>query len=206
MKLILIVFVLLGSFCSANEDLSLDVAYYIDSREYDTTSITSGYKLPNDFDIWGFTDLQGDQDEGHGSIDRSFSEYRLSYLINNGFGIQAEYNYSTPSDNHVARLGLTYKHHFNKSWVQFRIFPVETDGNGGQVSLIYSFPITTNISFGGFADLNWDEEGSDRWVIEPQLSYRINDHIYMNLEFRYNGFEDVQGDGKGIAIGIQYKF
>jgi predicted porin len=195
-------------YCQAGEHLSISGTYYVDDREYDTLNLTTSAQLPFGLSLWGFTDFHSYQGNDYGDFDRTFSEYRLSYPIKNGFGIQGEYNRSTPSNVDMGRFGITYKHSIPKvkGWMQWRLFPIETDGNGGQMSLIYFLPLTEKFSITGFADINWDEENSDRWVIEPQLNYKVNESVSVHIEYRYNGFEDINLDGKGVAIGISFKF
>ena len=200
-----------------------NLTYYWDSREFNTFAIlTSASGLPYGFSFWGFTDLHGNQDDTDDSFDHSrfFMEYRLSKVIDpdwifgiTGLGFQAEYNDANGLNNNLARFGLTFKHVVpsfteRKGWLQWRGFPIETDGDGGQASLIYFMPLYERLSLTGFADLNFSSGVSDRWVIEPALNFKISDQIWIVMEFRYNGFEDAaQGkDGKGLAGGFRVDF
>jgi len=126
--------------------------------------------------------------------------------------VQLEYNDSTNSSNQVARWGITFKHDlpavFNgKGWLQWRVFPYESDGSGEQLSLGYFLALTKHVSFSGFADLNLQDGADDRWVIEPQLSFKINEHFKFLIEYRYNGFEAASpsSKGNGIAVGVGIK-
>ena len=181
-------------------------------------------KLTLGFNIWGVTDIHGEQDDAASRTDlsRSFSEYRLSHNILGeriGFpdlGLQAESNGVSGSGNDVLRFGLTYKHNLIKlspfsqqsGWRQWRGSPIETDGNGAQISLGYFLLLHDKIHITGFADSNFSEGGSDRWVIEPQLTIQIYNQIWGIIEFRYNGFEDANPslDGKDWAAGIRVDF
>ncbi len=201
----------------------LSLSYYYDNRDFNTTTIQIfTNRLGNDFSIWGFTDLhamQDNKDERY-NMQRSFSEYRLSYsglarhTNINGLGLQLEYNDFTPGDGNLLRLGLTYKQFFFKKsrskplWLQYRFLPFESDGDGGQFSLIYFIPISHSISISGFADYNIREDQSNEWVFEPQLNILLHKNTYLALEYRYNGFEEniTTLDGSGIAIGVQANF
>ncbi len=198
------------------------IAYYFDDRDFNTTTIhlASNRKILG-FSFWGFTDWHRDQKEdGRVDMTRSFSEYRLTNdflasLTNlPGMAAQIELNIVTPGDRDVSRAGLTYKHSFrtiswkentNHGWLQWRVFPLESDGNGGQLSLIYKIPFTSKISLGGFADYNIVEKGENRWVVEPQLFIGLIDRVSALIEFRYNEYEGANPtlDGFGTAIGIQ---
>jgi hypothetical protein len=59
----------------------------------------------------------------------------------------------------------------------------------------------------GFADYNINS-GPDRWVLEPQLNYQINNNLSLHLEYRHNGFEDANKNlrGNGVAIGVGVTF
>jgi nucleoside-specific outer membrane channel protein Tsx len=93
-------------------------------------------------------------------------------------------------------------------WWQTRIFPYEKDGEGWQISTSYSVPFTSELSLGGFADINFVENGKDRWVIEPQLTHKMSQHLSLALEYRYNGFEDANPlvKGSGVALGLEVNF
>lgn len=204
----------------------LKASYYFDSRDYNTLNIEVGGSLPLGFSVWGFTDFHGDQDNAgsRGELTRTFSEYRLSHggigeLLNiPGLGVQAEYNDMTPGDNNLGRFGITYKHAVpipelgciggKPGWLQLRCFPLETDGDGGQVSLIYFLPIHDRVSIAGFADINFIEGATDRWIVEPQLNVRIHNQFWAILEYRYNGFERANDDldGEGWAVGMRVDF
>ena len=124
------------------------LTYYRDSRNYGTLNIlTSAGGLPFGLNFWGFTDVHGNQGgEGATDLGRYFMEYRLSrplpskYVGVRGLGLQAEYNDFHGAGNSVARFGVTFRHRLyaERSWLQWRYFPVETDGDGGQASLIFS--------------------------------------------------------------------
>lgn len=199
------------------------VTYYFDSRDYNTLNIvTSVPKLPSSFKLWGFVDLHGDQNNGSKrfNITRHFLEYRLSrYLFPDantsirGLDFEVEYNDFNGPDNDVLRLGLTYKHSVpffpgSKSWLQWRYHPYETDGTGSQVSAIYFFSLSERIFISGFADLNIEDDKENRWVIEPQINFIVNETFDVALEARYNEFEDANTalDGFGIAVGLKFKF
>jgi hypothetical protein len=200
--------------------LNLQSVYYLDHRDYNTLSvITSAGDLPLNLSFWGFTDFHGNQ---LSPIDRSrltysFSEYRLTYDLEDltgveGLGFQGEYNYFSKSDKDVARFGPVYKHSLSflpdGSWLQWRVFPVQTDDGNSQFSLIYKFVIAEKWSVSGFADYNLNDDAQDRWVIEPQLNYIINDYLSCHLEYRYNGYEDANDSvkGHGVAFGVGLRF
>ena len=125
-----------------------------------------------------------------------------------GLGVELEYNGANGPDNDMLRAGITYKRSVpllsgNRGWVQVRAHVYETDGSGQQVSVLYSLPVSARVSISGFADLNVNADGANRWVVEPQLNVRVARVLDLVLELRYNGYEDANPtiDGVGIAIG-----
>ncbi len=199
------------------DPLNLSASYHADSRDYSTAGVTmSSNSLPGNFSFWGFTDFHGYQGKtSSSSLSRNFSEYRLSHaglgdlLSVDGLGVQYEFNHSSPGNQNLSRLGLTYKHAVTeKGWMQLRAFPLQSNGDAQQLSLIFAFQISQNISFSGFADYNFVEDGENRWVVEPQISYSVTKNIKLLLEYRLNEFEQANSslDGEGVALGISYTF
>lgn len=201
---------------------SASITTYWDTREYTTVSIITSTSLPYGFSIWGFTDLHGVQNEGQDVFDHSrfLMEYRLSQKISpdyavglKGLGWQVEYDDFNGSSNEVVRCGLTYRQNFNgfmskSSWLQFRYFPYETNGDGQQISLIYYLSLTDRIWISGFADYNVIEGSKDRWVVEPQLNYKLSDQVTAVVEYRLNQYEQANANlkGEGIAFGLSLGF
>jgi hypothetical protein len=201
----------------------IEVSYYFDSRDYNTFNILTLFPdLPLDLKIFGFVDFHGDQNQSDNRFDltRYFMEYRLGRPLLpkssgwiKGLGIEAEYNDFNGQRNHVSRFGATYRHKLplfgnSKSWLQWRYHPYETDGAGSQASVIYFISLTEDLFINGFADINFIENGRDRWLLEPQLNYKLTDLIDAAIEFRYNEFEDGNPklDGVGVAVGLKLKF
>lgn len=203
----------------------ITAAYYLDNRDFNTlTIIVSSKRLPLGLSMWGFTDLHGDA-KGAGSrsdFTRSFSEYTLSdrglgrRIGMPGIGVRLEYNDAGGLNNSLLRFGITYQHkqiRFSpftdqRGWLEIRGFPLESDGDGGQLALAYFLPIHHRVTVSGFADLNFINNGSSqRWVIEPQLNVQIHNQFWAVLEYRYNDFERVSKlDGEGFAAGIRIDF
>ena len=194
------------------------LTYYRDARNYGTMNImTSAAGLPLGLQFWGFTDIHGNQGgEGADEFARYFMEYRLSralprqYVGIQGLGLQVEYNDFQGVGNSLARVGVTFRHrtYGDRGWLQWRYFPVETDGDGGQLSLIYFFPLTKRASVGGFVDWNWTRARKGRWVLEPQLTYRLSERLAVALELRHNDFERINPrlQGTGVALGLEASF
>ena len=206
---------------SSSHKTSASMAYYWDNREFTTLNLlTSTTGLPYDFSIWGFIDLHGAHKSSSTDLSRYFIEYRLNRKIDrdwvgglDGLGFQTEFNDSESLSNNLLRFGLTYRHSLpeffgNKGWLQWRGFPYETDGSGQQASLIYFLPLHERVWISGFADINFRESLKDVWVIEPQLTYRFTDRFSFLVEYRYNGFEDMNlsVQGEGVALGIEVTF
>ena len=197
------------------------LSYYWDNRDFTTLNLlTSTTGLPYDFSIWGFTDLHGAHESSSTDLSRYFIEYRLNRKIDpdwvgglDGLGFQAEFNDSEFLSNNLFRFGLTYRHALpeflgRKGWLQWRGFPYETDGSGQQASLIYFLPLHERAWISGFADINLRESQSDVWVIEPQLTYQLDDRFSLLVEYRFNGYEDLNpaAKGEGVALGMEVSF
>ena len=124
--------------------------------------------------------------------------------------MQVEYNDFHGTNNSLARFGVTFRHRLygERSRLQWRYFPVETDGDGGQASLIFFLPLTKHLLLGGFVDWNWNGARMGRWVLEPQLSYRLSRRLAAVLELRHNDFERVNPrlEGTGVALGLEASF
>ncbi len=205
----------------SNWKSAASLSYYYDTREYSTLTIfTSVQGLPLGLSLWGFTDIHGDQEAGDPSdFTRYFMEYRLSRDLDpdwvlgiKGLGLMAEFNDFNGSNNNLARFGPYYSTSFELPWkrqakFQCRVFVYETDGQGWQCSMSYNVPFTDRLSLTGFADINFVENGTDQWVIEPQLNYMLDEHFSIIVEMRYNGFEDANAnlDGFGVAGGLCMK-
>ncbi|MDH5435390.1 MAG: porin family protein [Gammaproteobacteria bacterium] len=211
-----IALVLLTINVTTQAEPKVQMQYYFDDRDFNTLGVVvSANDLPAGFSIWGFTDFHGDQNNANERYDitRSFSEYRLSnnkisdWTKIDNLGLQVEVNETSPGNNNtVWRGGITYKLVSSaNNWLQLRLFPMQSNKHN-QASLIYFYSITTNVKFSGFADYNIQDGSKNRWVVEPQLSYRLMDKAWLLLEYRYNGFEDAKAtlDGSGWAIGISY--
>jgi hypothetical protein len=206
---------------SSSHKTSASMAYYWDNREFTTLNLlTSTTGLPCDFSIWGFIDLHGAHKSSSTDLSRYFIEYRLNRKIDrdwvgglDGLGFQTEFNDSESLSNNLLRFGLTYRHSLpeffgQKGWLQWRGFPYETDGSGQQASLIYFLPLHERVWISGFADINFRESQKDVWVIEPQLTYKFTDRFSFLVEYRYNGFEDINPSvqGEGVALGMEITF
>ena len=206
---------------SSSYKTSASMAYYWDNRDFTTLNLlTSTNGLPYDFSIWGFIDLHGAHKSSSTDLSRYFIEYRLNRKIDrdwvgglDGLGFQTEFNDSESLSNNLLRFGLTYRHSLpeffgQKGWLQWRGFPYETDGSGQQASLIYFLPLHERVWISGFADINFRESQKDVWVIEPQLTYKFTDRFSFLVEYRYNGFEDINPSvqGEGVALGMEVTF
>lgn len=221
--LVLLLACQLISICSAADDryqreglAKVSVAYLLDERDFNTASLFIASTRPLfGFSLFGFTHWHGDQGSPRSTdLTRSFSEYRLTYrdlgkrLNISGLSGQIEVNAFTPSGKDLARFGLVYKHSvFQQGWLKWRVFPYETDGDGGQFSLVYKMPLSRGMHISGFADYNIKEHSDNRWVIEPQLNIRLTDRITGVIKFRYNEFQKANPnlDGSGTAIGLRVK-
>lgn len=201
--------------------------YVFDDRDFNSLAVyVSTTRFPFGFTIWGFTELNGaQQDPAHRfDLTRAFSEYRFSHsglgnLLNiSGLIAQIEYTDIGPQAGELLRFGIAYRHKLNipsagglggmTGWLQWRAHPVETDGDGGQASLIYFIPLHKNAHINGWLDINYSDEESPKWVFGPFLNLKIGDRSWFVLRYRHNGFEEASPflDGTGFALGIRVDF
>ena len=199
------------------------IAYYIDTREYNTLALqTRIQNLPLNLEFYGYTDLHALPDSGTKREDMRYSqsEYTLrhdgiSRLANvPGLAIEAEWSDGTPADDDLGRFGVSYS-----VWIQpvdqnarpgvisLRAFPLETDGDGMQFGIQFSIPMSKSLLLHGFADYDVHSDADNQWVIEPEIRYALNAQVGALMEFRYNTYFESQGiDRTGIAIGLQVQY
>ena len=200
--------------------------YLYDDRDFNSLAVyVSTSRLPLGISIWGFTEVNGTQKlpDDRYDLSRSLSEYRFSFnklgrsLNINGLVAQIEYNDITPGGGEILRFGVAYRHKLaipsigkiggSDGWLQWRTHPVETDGDGGQASLIYFIPLHKKAHINGWVDLNYADGHSPRWVVGPFLNLFVHERIWAVLRYRYNGVEDAFGlDGTGWALGLRADF
>lgn len=205
---------------------SVIAQYLLDTREFNSLAVyVSTSRLPLGVSIWGFTEVNGTQKKPgeRYNLTRSLSEYRFSFVqlgqkLNiNGLVAQIEYNDITPGGGEVLRFGVAYRHKLaipsvgklggSDGWLQWRAHPYETDGDGGQASLIYFIPLHKKAHLNGWIDLNYAKSNSPRWVVGPFLNLYLHQSIWAVLRYRYNGVEDAFGlDGTGWALGLRADF
>ena len=203
------------------EDLqgSVSMTYMLDERHFTSNGFGSMInKLPWGLSMLGLTEFYSDHNDASAQMDmdRTFSEYRITEswlgpkIGIKGLGLQLEYNQATPVDFKLGRAGISYFHTFKSpwkttGWANWRWFPVETDGEGGQLSFAFEVPITKKLFLGGYFDWDYGDKDPDYWVCEPELLYRVNKHFAFAVEYRYNDYERrIPGiEGRGWAFGIR---
>lgn len=210
----------------AKKGPTVTAQYLFDDREFNSLAIyVSTNRLPFGISIWGFTEVNGTQKapDDRYNLTRSLSEYRFSFselgqrLNIKGLVAQIEYNDITPGGGEILRFGVAYRHKIaipavgklggSDGWLQWRVHPIETDGDGGQASLIYYLPLHKKAHINGWIDLNYADGNSPRWVVGPFLNLSVHQRIWAVLRYRYNGVEDAFGlDGTGWAVGLRVDF
>ena len=192
-------------------EAKLYATYYFDERGHNTTNLSYASKrLPLGLNFWGFTDFQSDRtgEQGRSDSISFFSESRLSKMLDKHWGVQIEFNDASGPGNNVGRLGLLYKRSIKNTFFMLRFFPLETDGDGGQISFVWRRSFLNNKFFiEGFYDYNFSEEVENRVVTEPQIRYMISDQFGLAIEYRFNEFlSDAPVEDEGFAFGLHYRF
>jgi len=200
--------------------------YLFDDRDFNSLAVyVSTSRFPLGISVWGFTEVNGAHDDAARRFDltRTLSEYRFSHnglgkaLNINGLIAQVEYNDVTPQGSELLRFGVAYRHKLKipqmgslgglNGWLQWRIHPYETDGDGGQASIIYFLPFHANVVITGWLDVNYSENSRRRLVFGPFLNMKIAERSWVVLRYRHNGVEEAFGlDGTGWALGLRTDF
>ncbi len=201
--------------------------YVLDDRDFNSLAVyVSTFRFPLGISIWGFTEVNADQNDPVHRFDltRTFSEYRFSHkklgdMLNvKGLVAQVEYNDITPQAGQLLRFGVAYRHNLKipqlgsagglNGWLQWRAHPYQTNGNGGQASLIYFLPFHKKVLVNGWLDLNYSKNYRRKWVFGPFLNLKMSEQSWVVLRYRHSGFEEaIQGlDGTGWALGVRMDF
>lgn len=197
--------------------------YDFDNRGFNVLHFMGSAPLPLGMSIWGFIDLEGSDLFGtdREETSRYFLEIDLKKKCWNGGGLLFEVNDLQGDGNQIGRFG--FYHQPDLSWIlpgdglfagkrflQFKVFPVETDRRGWQAAVAWNKNFDSildgRISTGGFFDLNYNAGlAQDHTIIvsESQIRYRLVEKLHVIVEFRFNEFLQ---DDFGIAPGIQYRF
>ena len=200
--------------------------YVLDDRDFNSLAVyVSTLRFPLGISVWGFTEVNAAQGDAVNRFDltRTFSEYRFSHkrlgdMLNvKGLVAQIEYNDITPLAGQLLRFGIAYRHNLKipqlgsvgglYGWLQWRAHPYQTDGNGGQASLIYFLPFHKKAFISGWLDLNYSEKFRRKWVFGPFLNLKIGKRSWIVLRYNHNGIEDAIGlDGTGWGLGFRVDF
>lgn len=197
--------------------------YDFDNRGFNVLHFMGHSPLPLGFSLWGFIDLEGDDTVGSNREDlaRYFLELDLKKSLWKNGGLVAEINDLHGPDNAIGRFGAYWQPNTGymspeegplsgKFKLGFKVFPLETDGRGGQLSFNWNKQFDGfgdgRLSAGGFFDWNYDvgAVGNEaRIVTEHQVRFRVLEGLHLITEFRVNEFLQ---DDFGIAPGVQYRF
>lgn len=183
--------------------------YFWDTRGFSTFKPFYGFPLPGNMHFFGFTSINSSEGaSNHFELTEFFTEARLTSPLWHGVGLQTELNASTGANNDLLRVGGLYKRTFRpyyQNWTLIgRVFPVETDGDGGQVSCLYNLQLYKDVlMLDGTVDYNW-RNTRDTWVVEPLLSVKLYKNLRLAIEYRLN---NGRGSRKsGVAFGLESKF
>ncbi|MCH8272508.1 MAG: hypothetical protein IIB41_04565 [Candidatus Marinimicrobia bacterium] len=201
--------------------------YVFDDRDFNSLAVyVSTLRFPLGISVWGFTEVNATQNDPTHRFDmtRTFSEYRFSHkglgdMFNvKGLVAQVEYNDITPQAGQLLRFGVAYKHNLKtpqlgsiggmNGWLQWRAHPYQTNGDGGQASLIYFLPIHNKVFISGWLDLNYSESSGPKWVFGPFLNMKMSERSWVVLRYNHNGIEVAipSLDGTGWALGVRVEF
>ena len=205
-KVILTVFVL-SSLMGMPAVAETSVAYYADSRSFNSATVQASSGLPLGFSAWGFVDLHGNKNS-RTDASRMFVESRLIRTVWRNISLHAEYNDAHGIGNSMLRYGIAFNprfaFHARPSWLLVRFSPYETDGSGQQVTIAWSVLLLTRVALGGFSDWNIQSHGRNKWVIEPEIAFGLNERITLVIEPRYNGFQETERFGMAFGSKVQF--
>lgn len=201
--------------------------YVLDDRDFNSLAVyVSTLRFPLGISVWGFTEVNATQNDPAHRFDmtRTFSEYRFSHkglgdMLNvNGLVAQVEYNDITPQAGQLLRFGVAYRHNLKipqfgsigglNGWLQWRAHPYQTNGDGGQASIIYFLPFHNKVFISGWLDLNYSENSTPKWVFGPFLNLKMSERSWVVLRYNHNGIEEANPnlDGTGWALGVRVEF
>ena len=231
LKYFLISMILITSlpFLGAEQDpsrlglMDFGATYYLDSREFNTMTFDYHYDIAGKMHGWqfhGYTDLFSlpkdlqttSPKTGRADLSHWYTENRVTRMIGRDegaytfFGIQLEHSDGNGIDDNLLRLGLVYTAPFVPSkFLQIRVLPLQSDGEGGQISIINQFQFIDNtIALEGFFDYNYFNDGRDPIIhSEIQLRYMLRPGFGVTGEYRYN---EALTDSSGFAIGATVQF
>ncbi|MFY9493227.1 MAG: hypothetical protein WAP55_02020 [Minisyncoccia bacterium] len=206
-KVILAVFVL-SSLMGMSAIAETSVAYYVDSRSFNSATVqASTGGLPLGISAWGFVDLHGNKNS-RADASRMFVESRLIRTVWRNASMHVEYNDAHGIGNSMLRYGIAFNprfaFHTRPGWLLVRFSPYETDGSGQQVTIAWSVPLLTRVALGGFSDWNIQSHGRNKWVIEPEIAFGLNERITLVIEPRYNGFQKAERFGMAFGSKVQF--
>ncbi len=183
--------------------------YYLDSREFNTFNLTAiAPDIGMGWSYFGLIDLHSTQKDAKNRFDltRFLLDTNVAHPIHEVPGLSTVIRYlDFPGGaNGVWRAGLSYP---VIQGLTVQVLPIQTQ-SGGQVSLLYNFPISDSLTLNGFADLDWASTMTSTVVNETQLTFTKFLPYVLQIEIRYNGYEDrTPGQsGFGIALGGGYLF
>lgn len=190
------------------DSVEVSFTHYWDSRNYNTITTQYSMKLPFQLSVWGFVDRESRGNDDIYDYSQYFTENRLTRMFNKNFGVQIENNDKRGANNSLLRVGLLYKTVWRDNFFILRAFPLETDGDGAQLSFVWNVPvIKETLFFEGFIDYNIHENAEDRVVFEPQLRWMLHKHWGVVIEGRYNEYlKNSKYDDIGIGLGINFRF
>ena len=201
--------------------------YVLDDRDFNSFAVyVSTLRFPLGISVWGFTEVNATQNDPAHRFDltRTFSEYRFSHkglgdMFNvKGLVAQVEYNDITPKTGQLLRFGVAYRHNLKipqlgsigglNGWLQWRAHHYQTNGDGGQASLIYFLPFHYKFFISGWLDLNYSESSGPKWVFGPFLNMKMGERSWVVLRYNHNGIEEAipSLDGTGWALGVRVDF
>ena len=201
--------------------------YVLDDRDFNSLAVyVSTLRFPLGISVWGFTEVNATQNDPAHRFDltRTFSEYRFSHkglgdMFNvKGLVAQVEYNDITPQAGQLLRFGVAYRHNLKipqlgsigglNGWLQWRAHPYQTNGDGGQASLIYFLPFHNKFFVSGWLDLNYSESSGPKWVFGPFFNMKMSERSWVVLRYNHNGIEEAipSLDGTGWALGVRVDF
>lgn len=177
---------------------------FFDTREFQRYKwIGTARSLPGELNFFGFVDLDTHRGELVGWPDRYFTELRAWRKIAWNVGPAVEFNRGA-GRGQVLRTGILWD--LPMRWVDpgmvvsLKIYPLETDGDGGQVSWSYRVPLPARLTIEGWLDLNV-VRGRLVTVTETLLRAPLWKRLDFLVEYRHSGSPPRQRTG--VAFGVE---
>jgi hypothetical protein len=199
----------------------LDFNIHWDTRDFASTTLNAGAKLPNDFEYFQLLNLDSAIDSGAYDWTSFYTEINLRRRISKDNDYLKPFDWTVQyADGSTARgvlrfgtrwrlpdtagtVGYIFKELLNLKY-NVSFYLIETDGTGWQMEHTYRRTFFDDRMYvAAFLDHNINRVGSSTWVTEHQVGLRLVDQLHAVAEYRFKSTAPA-GFESGWAFGLEY--